>query len=644
MVWNEWFRPPRGVLTGFLAVVVGCLGTLAWLGHRLLDQDRALEDQRVQETLEHAADLVAPALERRLVELEEALDRAPGSVDLPAGTILVVARAEDVESFGPLPLLFYPEFGTPRDVSNDALREAERLEFQKDDPLAAAALFRKVSRSPEPAVRAAGLVRLGRSLRKAGRVQEALDVYSQLAALGATAVDGLPAELLAREARCSALEASGERDELQREAGALLRDLESGRWRLTRSAYDFRVGEARRWRGDDPATAPPPEAWGVSGAVSALVEEWRERPEASTGRRLNVVEAQPVLVAWRATPERLAAVGAGRGYLSGLWREAGPDQANRLALSDPQGRTVFGTLPAPSDRVAVRTAAVTKLPWTIHVSSAGLAADASGIPARRRLLLAGLSVLAVLLVVSSYLIVRAMTRELAVARLQSDFVASVSHEFRSPLTSIRQLSSLLGQGRLASADQLQRAYAFLASESERLERLIVGLLDFGQIEAGGTHYRMEETDAVDLVRDVVDAFQRTVSAEDYRVELALPASPCRIRGDRDALGRALWNLLDNAVKYSPTQRTVWVDVAPEGDRLLISVKDRGMGIPAAEQKTIFGKFVRGTHSRDTGVKGTGLGLAIVQHVVAAHDGDVRLESAPGEGSRFTLRIPLERES
>jgi signal transduction histidine kinase len=643
MVGNDWLRPPRRVLTGFLAVVVACLGTLAWLGQRLLHQDRALEDQRVQEFLEHAADLVAPALERKLVELEGALDRAPGGADLPAGTILVVAGHEDLESFGDLPLLFYPEPRPPREVSNDALREAERLEFQKNDPLAAAGLFRKVSRSPDPAVRAAGLVRLGRSLRKAGRLQEALDAYSELAALGTTAVLGLPAEMVAREARCSALEAAGKRDALQREAAALLRDLESGRWRLTRSAYEFRAGEARGWMGDGGADPPPLEASGASSAVAALVEEWRGGPGSSAGRRVDVVDSQPVLAAWRATPDRLAAVVAGRGYLTSLWREAGADPRVRLALSDPEGRTVFGTLPGPSDRVAVRTAAVTKLPWTIHVSSAGLAASDSGIPARRRLLLAVLSVLAVLLVVSSYLIVRAMTRELAVARLQSDFVASVSHEFRSPLTSIRQLSSLLGQGRLASADQLQRAYAFLAAESKRLERLVEGLLDFGQIEAGRARYRMESTEAGELVRDVVETFERTVSTEGYRVELALPASPCRIRADRDALGRALWNLLDNAVKYSPAHRTVWVEVAPEGDQLSISVKDRGVGIPAAEQKAIFGKFVRGARSREIGVKGTGLGLAIVRHVVAAHGGEVRLESASGEGSRFLLRMPLERE-
>jgi len=643
MVGNQWFRSPRRVLTGFLAVVVVCLSALAWLGHRLLGQESALEEQRVREYLEHVADLVTPALERRVIELERALDRAPRDADLPGGTVLIVARSERIESFGSLPLLFYPEIEAPREVSNNALHEAERLEFRKNDPLAAAAIYRSVSRSPDAAVRAAGLVRLGRTLRKAGRVREALDAYSELAALGTTSVLGLPAGLVAREALCSALEAAGRRDELHLEAAALLRDLESGRWRLTRSAYEFRAGEARRWMGDAAAEPRPGEASAVSRVVVALVEEWRGRPEVSTGRRLDQVDSQPALIAWRATPDRLAAVVAGPGYLTSLWRGVVADPGVRLALSDSQGRTVFGRLPGPLDRVAVRTAAVTKLPWTIHVSSAGLAAGASGIPARRRLLLAGLSVLAVLLVVSSYLIVRAMTRELAVARLQSDFVASVSHEFRSPLTSIRHLSSLLGQGRLTTEDQRLRAYDFLAAESGRLERLIEGLLDFGQIEAGGMRYRRDSIDAPGLVRDVVEEFERTVSAEGYGVELALSEADCRILGDREALGRALWNLLDNAVKYSPEHRTVSVDVAPEGDRLSIRVSDRGMGIPPAEQKAIFGKFVRGSCSRETGVKGTGIGLAIVEHVVAAHGGEVRLESAPGEGSRFTLLIPLERQ-
>ncbi len=115
-----------------------------------------------------------------------------------------------------------------------------------------------------------------------------------------------------------------------------------------------------------------------------------------------------------------------------------------------------------------------------------------------------------------------------------------------------------------------------------------------------------------------------------------------IRADREALGLALWNLLDNAVKYSPECRTVWVEMMREGNRLAIHVRDRGMGIPTSEQKEIFKKFVRGEGSRTSGIKGTGIGLAMAWHVVEAHEGEIRLESKPGHGSTFTILLPLEK--
>jgi len=504
-------------------------------------------------------------------------------------------------------------------------------------------------------VRVAALLRLGRSLRKAGRTGEALDAYAELATLDSTPELGLPAALVAREARCSALAEAGRNDDLKGEAAALLRDLEDGRWQLSRSAYEFRASEARRWIGDGARPPPPAEALALSATVSNLVDEWRARPGNSSGRRVFVVDSQAVLAAWRGTPTRLTAALGGVEYLRAVWNEAVPDRKRtRLALTDAQGRTVFGAPPGPSGRGAVRTAAVTNLPWTLHVSAADPSALVPGVTARRRLLLAGLSILALLLLITSYFIVRAMTRELAVARLQSDFVASVSHEFRSPLTSMRQLSSMLVQGRLPSDEQRQRSYEFLADETGRLDRLIEGLLDFGLMEAGEARYRLRSTDAVELVRDTVTAFQRTVTARGYQVELSLPASSSGdtadrravryfILADEDALGRAIWNLLDNAVKFSPDERHVWVDVVPLHEkaraRLAIVVKDRGMGIPATEHGTIFDRFVRGAASREAGIKGTGIGLAMVKHIVDAHGGSLRLESAPGEGSTFSIVLP-----
>jgi signal transduction histidine kinase len=116
-----------------------------------------------------------------------------------------------------------------------------------------------------------------------------------------------------------------------------------------------------------------------------------------------------------------------------------------------------------------------------------------------------------------------------------------------------------------------------------------------------------------------------------------------IRADREALRLALWNLLDNAVKYSPECPTVWIEMGRERDHLAIHVRDCGMGIPASEQKEIFKRFVRGARSRASNIKGTGIGLTMAYHIVAAHHGEIRLASEPGRGSTFTVLLPFENK-
>jgi signal transduction histidine kinase len=276
------------------------------------------------------------------------------------------------------------------------------------------------------------------------------------------------------------------------------------------------------------------------------------------------------------------------------------------------------------------------------LTSADSGGDLPGLTARRRLLLAGLAVLALVLLTGSYFILRSITREHAVARLQSEFVSAVSHEFRTPLTSLRQLSDMLSKGRIPTEELRQESYDILSRESERLQRLVESVLNFGRLEARAFQYRLEDLDPAALVRDLAAEFQEKAAAQGYRVELAQAGEYPLIRADREAFGLALWNLLDNAVKYSPDCRTVWVGMARDGGRLAIQVRDRGMGIPAAEQKEIFKKFVRGAGSRASNIKGTGIGLAMARHIIEAHDGEIRVKSEPGQGSTFTILLPLEK--
>ena len=150
-------------------------------------------------------------------------------------------------------------------------------------------------------------------------------------------------------------------------------------------------------------------------------------------------------------------------------------------------------------------------------------------------------------------------------------------------------------------------------------------------------YRLDLLDAGDVVRSVAADFERQL--DEGQVELSIPEMPCPVRGDPEALRLALWNLLDNAFKYSPECRTVRIELVRNGTQVAIAVRDQGAGIPRREQKKIFHKFERGASAVASGREGTGVGLAIVQHVVRGHRGEVRLESEPGRGSTFTLLLP-----
>jgi len=637
-----WLRPPRRTLAVFLCLMFVLGGALGWLGWQLLKQDRALEGQRLQERLELAADHMAAALQQSLADLESYLSfvPSPGAKEPPDGVMVLLVTKRTVNAYPPGRLLYYPVIPDGEEPPAATFVAGEILEYQGNDPAKATEVFRELARSPDPGVRAGALLRLGRNLRKTGRNEEALQVYGELAQLGRTSVLGLPAELMAREARGTVLEAIGKGEELRKEASLMHSALWSGRWSLLHPAWEFHAEEAQRWSGASPLTEREQNALVLSSAAESMHGQWVAEPE-SKGRRILKIEGRPVLISWTGTSDRLAAVLAGPGYLGSKWTEALQGQRVQGALIDADGQVMIGSF-NKSGPQAVRTAPATRLPGTLHATSTDPGADEAGFAGRRRLLLSGFAVLALVLLAGSYFIMRSIDRERAVARLQSEFVSTVSHEFRTPLTSLRQLSEMLSKGRVPTEDLRQKSYDILSRESERLQRLVESLLDFGRIEARAFLYHYEHLDPVTLVGDLVAEFQEKAAAQGYRVELELAGKYPLIHVDREALGLALRNLLDNAVKYSPDCRTVWVEMARERNRLAIRVRDQGMGIPASEQKEIFKRFVRGTGSRAAHIQGTGIGLAMARHIIEAHDGEIRLESKPGRGSTFTILLPLEK--
>ena len=301
-----------------------------------------------------------------------------------------------------------------------------------------------------------------------------------------------------------------------------------------------------------------------------------------------------------------------------------------LLLVDPRGGP---------DRQAVRTASATNLPWTVHAIEPG-PAPAGSLSPQAQLMLAAIGVMMFAVAAGGYLTTRSLLRATHVSRLQSDFVSAVSHEFRTPLTAIRHLSQLLARGRVSSDERRAAFYELLVHESDRLHRLVEGLLNFARLEAGELDYSFEAVDPGPYLREIVADFRRDISGRDVGIELtgddvALPA----IRADREVLGRVFWNLLDNAAKYSPDSPQVRVEIEAGDGEVRVRVRDHGMGIPAVEQSLIFEKFSRGAAARAASIKGTGIGLAMARDIVRAHGGDIGVDSAVGSGSTFTVMLP-----
>jgi len=449
---------------------------------------------------------------------------------------------------------------------------------------------------------------------------------------GPLIIAGQPAELLAREARLLLLQELKSK-EVRGEAAALVSGLSSGRWRISRAVFEFYLAEAAR--SFVPAAQPP--ALASSFAAEALWRAWesllRGEGEAA-GRDVFRHEDQPVMLLWRASPERMTALALGRQALEKEWLPPLGSVLRPLnaaaVLTDGEGKPVAGDLPVAGSS-AVRLSSATGLPWTLHTISL----DTAQASPANSLILTGLGTLLLLILAGGYFIGRAAAREVAVARLQSDFVAAVSHEFRTPITGMRQLSELLADGRVAGDEDREEYYRALVRESGRLHRLVEGLLAFGRMEAGAMRLRFEEFELGAFASGVVDEFQREAQARGYRVEFTRGA-PAAVRADRAALGSVLWNLLDNAIKYSPEHRTVTVEAGMQGGRAVLRVRDRGIGIPASEQRDIFKKFMRGSAARASGIQGAGVGLAMAQQIVAAHNGKIQVESNPGQGSTFTV--------
>jgi signal transduction histidine kinase len=252
-----------------------------------------------------------------------------------------------------------------------------------------------------------------------------------------------------------------------------------------------------------------------------------------------------------------------------------------------------------------------------------------------------LGAISLLLAAGIVLTHRNIAREMALARLKSDFVSNVSHELRTPLSLIRLYAETLEMGRLKTPEKYQEYYGIIRKESERLTGLINNILDFSRIEAGRKEYDFRETDVRELVHNTLESYRYQIEQNGFVFEEKISENVPPLRVDREAIARSLLNLVNNALKYSQDRKFIAVNLFRANGNVKLEVVDHGIGIPAQEQPKIFEKFYRVGDPLVHNTKGSGLGLSLVRYIAQAHGGEVSVDSTPGQGSTFTISLPVK---
>jgi signal transduction histidine kinase len=627
----------RGLLVFFTLTLLIPGAALAALGIRAVLQERRLVEHEIRELLERTGDDSLSRFERELRDWTAVLERAVhtganASVVPPrlrpafaarAG-VLIVASPEITIWPAPSEADTPPPRGPAPAPLSPALATAEAFELTAPDPSSAIERYRQVLAGVAVAERPRVIHRLARAFKRNGQDAEALGLFHELRVTPGT-IGVLPASLVGRYEICGQHATRGDAAGLGSCAADLLQRLADGDWQLTRERVIYYSSTAAGWLST--ALAPKgcsdlPVSTARLSATNDTLAVWL-CGGVSNGTRTGVA----VKTDWAATHlwPLVAAPTLAEGY--------------DISIADRAGHVRFSTAPPPPPDTPHATRDGTGLleDWRVRVWAKDPGAVATMFAARQRLSMAMLTLVLASLGFGAYATSRAVRRELQMAQMKSDFVSTVSHEFRSPLTAIRQLGEMLGRNRVPDARR-HEYYERITRESERLGRLVENLLDFAQMEAGRKRYALHPLDTAAWLHRSVNEFRTVREEQGPVVDASIPESLPAIAGDPAALTTAVHNLLDNAVKYSPGQHTVWLHAEATGDCVVIRVRDRGVGIADRDKARIFERFYRVGGDISRQVKGAGLGLSLVAHIVTAHNGRIHVDSRIGEGTTFTIEL------
>ena len=303
------------------------------------------------------------------------------------------------------------------------------------------------------------------------------------------------------------------------------------------------------------------------------------------------------------------------------------------------------------ERAAIMTGAATafsgrSMPnaprWRLVVKHPSGSLEAAVNAARRRNIVVSTSVMALLGISVGFLIVTTR-RAQELAQQQMEFVAAVSHELRTPLAVIRSAADNLAEGVVHEDPQVKKYGDLVRVEGRRLSEMVEQILELAGIRSGQRSFVLRPVPVVPLLHDIVRSSSTLIDDAHLEVEFDIPDTLPPVLGDEAALRRVFQNLIGNAIKYGASGRWVGIKARPAGREIVVSVADRGIGIPAAEHTRIFEPFYRAPNVVDAQIQGAGLGLSLVQRIVEAHGGRITVRSAEGSGSEFSVHLPAASE-
>lgn len=646
-------RPLKQVLLFGGGVLLPAL-VLLFFTIRMSSQDRELRQRRAEENRVQKAAEIGRHMAERLGKTEQALLRQladdPALIrSLPptSSDLVFMGRIREGELQMPWEDATKPALSPQEERSRELVLEAQKAELSLNDLRRASGLLnRALSLETSASEKCFVRLQIGRVLAKSGLEEDAVHLYEEMLGRSGELADdyGIPFALYAAD-RLSAL--NGDlAPVLGRLEGLLIKE---DRWLSPAALYFLRdilaglegispdsllLDKIRRLEQlAEEGLATQQKA----ASLEAFVAGWLSRSGSSLpGNEATLWEAHgntPWLVSVR------DGLGGDSRYLfafHGPRALASAIEEDGLAGTFPGACTMVagyegaGQYPGPSfqgfrllfEETATSAWAGSSIPfpvlsWSILVLVTGFAGF------------------------GMYLLWRDVRRELALADMKSHFAASVSHELKTPLTAIRMFAEALVMG-VPSRPEAQHEYLrTIISESERLSRLLNNVLDLSKIEQGIRSYRFESVSLDEVIRAAAEAMAFPLAQKGFHLRIDMEEGLPRVRADKDALEQAVLNLLDNAMKYSGRNRELRLKLGRRDRMIGIEVTDSGVGISEEDKARIFGKFFRAPAAESQRIPGAGLGLAIVSHIAEAHGGRVEVSSRPGEGSTFSVLLPLE---